>query len=172
MNIIFLDIDGVLNCEEFYKNRSSAFTADQLNEPHFFFHFDPFRISMLNDLVKSVDAKVVLSSTWRLGKTLDEMNDIFKRVGCTFEIMDFTPFPRHEGCLRGNEILFWIKENEDLVGPYYDYKSYVIIDDDSDMLLWQRPHFFQTDTYSGLTPNLCHKIKQFFKHKTFFTNDQ
>jgi HAD domain in Swiss Army Knife RNA repair proteins len=167
MNIIFLDIDGVLNCEEFYtKRKNSDLGTYPLCE------FDPFRIMLLNDLIAATDAKIVISSTWRLGRSTEELINIFREVGFVGEIIDCTPSLRHEGCLRGNEILFWIKENEDIVGPYYDYKSYVIIDDDSDMLLWQRPHFFQTDTYSGLTPNLCHKIKQFFKHKTFFTNDK
>ena len=41
------------------------------------------------------------------------------------------------------------------------------VDDDGDMLLWQQHNFFQTDNYSGLTPNICYKIKRFFTHKTF-----
>jgi hypothetical protein len=41
------------------------------------------------------------------------------------------------------------------------YGNYVIIDDDSDMLLHQAEHFFLTDNYSGLTPNTCYKIKRY-----------
>jgi len=50
---------------------------------------------------------------------------------------------------------------------YYDFYKYAIIDDDSDMLLNQEQNFFQTDNYSGLTPNTCYKIKRFATHKTF-----
>ena len=45
------------------------------------------------------------------------------------------------------------------------YNNYAIIDDDSDMLLWQKDNFFQTDSYSGLTPTTCYKIKNFFMQK-------
>ena len=45
---------------------------------------------------------------------------------------------------------------------YYDFYNYVIIDDDSDMLLNQQEHFFNTDYYSGLTHNTCYRIKRFF----------
>ena len=31
----------------------------------------------------------------------------------------------------------------------------------------QQAHFFQTDSYSGLTPNTVYKIKRFLTHKTF-----
>jgi hypothetical protein len=50
---------------------------------------------------------------------------------------------------------------------YFDFHKYAIIDDDSDMLLNQRFNFFQTDNYSGLTPNTCYKIKRFFTGRTF-----
>ena len=50
---------------------------------------------------------------------------------------------------------------------YYDFYRFAIIDDDSDMLLNQQFNFFQTDNYSGLTPNICYRIKRFFIHKTF-----
>jgi hypothetical protein len=37
--------------------------------------------------------------------------------------------------------------------------------------VWQREHFFQTDNYSGLTPNICYKIQRFFKKFNSDTDD-
>ena len=153
MRLIFLDIDGVLNCQIFYDKRIGNSYIDR--------HICRERVSWLNDLCKETGAKIVISSTWRLGRSQQEMQDILKEMGGTFEVVGCTPNLRHEACVRGNEILQYIKEHEEL-GPYYDYHDYVIIDDDSDMLLQQAHNFFQTDTYSGLTPNICYKITRFF----------
>lgn len=168
MNIIFLDIDGVLNCELYFqKERSAGIIKHPLSS------LCPERIGWLNQLCKDTAAKVVLSSTWRYSG-LEYCRQVLKEAGADFEIIDITPNLRSESCLRGNEILLWMKSNIEIIGcNHYDFHSYVIIDDDSDMLYWQKDNFFQTDAYSGLTPPLCYKIKRFFnKHNQLNTNDQ
>ena len=61
-------------------------------------------------------------------------------------------------CVRGNEIHSWIKDNEALTGEaYHDYKNYVILDDDSDMLYWQRNNFVHTSWKKGLTEEEAEK---------------
>jgi hypothetical protein len=158
MNIIFLDIDGVLNCEDFYKNRGEETRNYPLCE------IDPFRIELLNNIITEVDVKIVISSSWRHNGPIEELRNIFTEVGFKGDIIDFTPTSRCSMCMRGNEIHKWIKDNEKLLGkPYHQYKSYVIIDDDSDMLYWQKDNFFHTDAYSGLTPNMAYQIINFFK---------
>lgn len=180
MNLIFLDIDGVLNCQLFFdintgkrELRKSVKSGNLDKDDYYGSQLCLERIGWLNDLCKEVDAKIVISSTWRLGKTIEELQSIFNKSGATFEIIDKTPNLRGNGCLRGNEIYQWIYDNSEKIcgKPYYEFKSYAIIDDDSDMLLWQAPHFFKTDNYSGLTPNTCYKIKQFFTHKLFYSTD-
>ena len=180
MRIIFLDIDGVLNCELHYKSQNfnnyrdakKQLRKDVKNErierlDYYKAQMCSERIGWLNELCKDIQAKVVISSTWRMGKTIDELKEIATYCGGTFDIIDKTPFLMSDDVVRGNEIHKWIKDNESLVGKYYDYKDYVIIDDDSDMLLWQKNNFFQTDSYSGLTPNTCYRIKRFFGQPTF-----
>jgi histidinol phosphatase-like enzyme len=164
MNIIFLDIDGVLNCELFYRERTKE---ERLIESPIR-NICKDRVQWLNELCKDVGAKVVVSSTWR-HSGLKYMQEILAEAGATFEVIDITPDLRFKGSVRGNEIKLWIDENiEKLCGvKYYDYNTYAIIDDDSDMLYWQRNNFFQTDTYSGLTPNTCYRIKRFFGSKKF-----
>jgi len=151
--MIFLDVDGVLNCELFYeecKNNQSEWDV---------FCFK--RIKMLNQLCEEINAEVVISASMRKNHTLEEIRDIFYHNGATFEIISKTPIT---GYARGTEIKEWLyhnitKEKHDCT--YSSFEKYVIIDDDSDMLLNQGKHFFQTDSYSGLTPNTCYRIKRF-----------
>jgi len=161
-NIIFLDVDGVLNCQLFYKEqqeKGTKRTKENWNESQ----IDEKRIQMLNDVCESSNAVVVISASMRKNHSLEELQQIFKNVGASFKIISKTDITGYE---RGTEISKWIKENiskEKHGIYYYDYKNYVIIDDDSDMLLNQGQHFFQTDNYSGLTPTTCYKIKNFFE---------
>lgn len=160
MNIIFLDIDGVMNCEDFY--HSSRYIRDIKSYP--ISEIDPFRVEILNDIIQKTNAKIVISSSWRHGRTIEEMRNIMNEVGFKGEIIDFTPSCSCRMCVRGNEIHRWIQDNEKLIGKgYHQFNSYAILDDDSDMLYWQRNNFFHCDAYSGLTPNIAYKMINFFK---------
>jgi hypothetical protein len=169
--LIFLDIDGVLNCELSFKENyrvaknklKKAVKSKQIERLDFYkSQICSERLQWFNNLCKDLTAKVIISSSWRNGKTVEELKEIFAYAGGTFEIIDKT---QNLGYERGVEISKWLKDNikpETHGCHYYDFKKYVIIDDDSDMLLNQRNHFFQTDGYSGLTPNVCYKIRRFF----------
>lgn len=168
-NIIFLDIDGVLNCQLFFKKHYKE-TKKEISKQvkskeiyrldYYKSQICPERMDLLNNLCKETDSVVVISSTWRKGKTVEELKEILSYCGSTFEIIDKTEITGYE---RGTEISLWLKNNIKLdFGDYSLFRRYVIIDDDSDMLLNQKNNFFQTDNYSGLTPNTCYKIKRFF----------
>lgn len=172
-NIIFLDIDGVLNCQTFFETRftdykeakktlrKSVKSKEIERLDYYKAQLCPMRVVWLNELCIDTDSKVVVSSTWRKGKTVEELQEILNYCGATFEVIAKTG--ESESRVRGVEIAEWIEANvEKLLGiKYYDFCNYVIIDDDSDMLLNQARHFFHTDGYSGLTPNTCYKIKRF-----------
>lgn len=179
-NIIFLDIDGVLNCELHYKSlqfndykeakkalRKSVKAQKIERLDYYKSQICLDRIQLLNSLCVETDSKIVVSSTWRSGKSIQELQDIFNYCGATFEVIDKTP--HCESRVRGVEIQKWLHDNVHKFFDvnYYDFYRYAIIDDDSDMLLNQASHFFQTDNYWGLTPNTCYKIRNFFLHKTF-----
>lgn len=187
-NIIFLDVDGVLNHELFFKARYEKLKRNnkipmyrvvkkylrklvkskEIGTLEFYKRqFDPERIELLNNLCEATNSAVVLSASMRSRWTPLQLNRIFQHAGATFTIIDKTG--HCEDRIRGVEILNWLKENCPywFGVNYYDFYRYAIIDDDSDMLLWQQHHFFQTDNYSGLTPNICWKIKRFFNHETF-----
>lgn len=165
-NLLFLDIDGVLNCQLHYESTKDLNKHDMTREEYKDMHLCKNRIKWLNELCAETDTAVVISSTWR-SDGLEEMQKVFKRNGATFEIIGTTPYC--DCRVRGVEIKMWLEGNvEDIFSvKSHNFYRYAIIDDDSDMLLNQGPHFFQTDTYSGLTPNTCYRIKRFLTHKTF-----
>lgn len=161
IKIIFLDIDGVLNSHKWYHERLSRQT--DLDE------FDPNCVSLINKLTDVTGAKIVLSSSWRRGKSLNELKQLFKDVGITGELIGKTPILSflcdienyHYSVPRGNEIKAWIEINRYALNSK-DFKlQYVIIDDESDMLYWQRNKFVQTNHDIGFTEsdyNKCLKI--------------
>lgn len=64
------------------------------------------------------------------------MPDIFKAVGIKASIFDVTPYTKSR--IRGEEVQAWLDKQTE---PY----TYVILDDDSDMLESQLPYFVQTN---------------------------
>jgi len=186
-NIIFLDVDGVLNCQLFYTKRYNHLTRHD-NIPlykvvkkhlkklvkrkeigrmeYYKSEMCSDRMSWLNALCEETNSAVVLSASMRGRWTPLELNRIFQYCGATFTIIDKTPRTGYE---RGTDISLWLKDNcmYWFGVNYYDFYRYAIIDDDSDILLNQQFNFFHTDNYSGLTPNTCYKIKRFFTHETF-----
>lgn len=116
---------------------------------------DPLAVQLFSKLVKEVDADVILSSTWRKHFNIEEFNKCIASVGGTFKIISRTSW---DDCrIRGVEIHQWLEKNVE----ERDFNKYVILDDDSDMLLNQRNNFFHVDGYCGLTPNICYKVKRF-----------
>ena len=157
MKIIFLDIDGVLNSEKWYQER---FDINLKTYP--ICEFDPLTIEQLNLLTDKTNAKIVISSTWRMGRTIDELKNIFKKVGIKGEIIGVTPYLTFNdgyGVERGNEIKRWIDLNcvrwwdkiFDEKEKNITLESYVILDDDPDMLLEQKDNFVRTSWRDGLT---------------------
>ena len=162
MKIIFLDIDGVLNSDLHYQQ------VDR-NLPYEKKSFNIQLVNNLNSITDKTGAKIVLSSTWRKNRSLDDLKELFKRVGITGELIDKTPVLEFDPVVdmsvpRGCEIQLWINENKNLLSTnILNWKDYVIIDDDSDMLYWHRKNFFQTDRTVGLSPILTYKIINFLK---------
>ena len=152
MKIIFLDIDGVLNCQSMHTDKDDTIIGTIKGK------ISKRCLDSLNNLVEETCAKIVLSSTWRSD---DDCEQYLYDIGLKAEIIGKTP---HLGkySLRGNEIRAWIMDNYHIIGKYdNEFNSYIILDDDSDMLLWQNDNFFHCDNYSGLTHNIAYKAKRF-----------
>lgn len=160
MKLIFLDIDGVLNSDLWYQKQKDK------EKTTFAYHLDPHCILQLNKIITKTGAKIVISSNWRKRYSQEKLTKAFEQVGFEGEIISMTPnlTSGNKDMIRGNEILKWCRENEATIGcRYVDYKTYAILDDNSDMLYWHRNHFFQTDRYCGLTPT---KAAEIIRHLT------
>ncbi len=142
--IIFLDVDGVLNSKKFFKeSRRTSYDIEDI---------DIKAVRVLNTIIEKTNAKVVISSTWRIHEYA-YLIDTLNRLGFKGEIIDKTPSHKHP-CVRGNEIYDWMfyhRELLDIDRFIEEYKNYIILDDNSDMLLWQKDNFIQTDMETGLT---------------------
>lgn len=141
MKILFLDYDGVINSTEYFRNR-----PDEDNRPHPLSEFDPIAIGHLNQICLQTGSKVVVSSDWRHGKTIQELQNILYKCGFVGEIIGVTQSLSHHGnyIVRGNEILKWIEDNNDV-------EEYLILDDTNDMLLRQKDNFIHVDRSVGIT---------------------
>ena len=125
--MIFLDIDGVL---------APIRRWDRYGD------LDPACIQVLNDIVASGGADVVVSSTWRHGKTVAELQEMLEAHGFTGSVLDKTPSDL-PGADRGEEIAAWLADHA--VG------GYVIIDDHANMGEL-RAHLVLTHPAHGLQP--------------------
>lgn len=178
MKVIFLDIDGVLNSQDWYKRRErypAPRTMDQYHEKE----FDPEAVKLLQRIIKKTGAKIVLSSTWRLHE--ENVEAVKKFAG--IDIMYTTPrMPRPSGTSveyyeRGKEIQAWLDEWNKHCYPNpakptangyianENITRYVIIDDDTDMLPEQAEQFFNTDNRFGLTEPIAKEIIWYLNKK-------
>jgi hypothetical protein len=107
--VVFLDIDGVL---------APIRRWDRYGE------LEPACIAVLNEIVASARADVVISSTWRHGRTVAELQAMLEAKGFTGRVVDKTPIGA-PGAERGDEIAAWLAEHA--------MGGYVIIDDHVDM---------------------------------------
>ena len=155
--IIFLDIDGVLNHEQWFcwrhYNINNGTNLKEIYKSQGYTDRESFLLSMidersvanLNHIIKMTDAEIVLSSSWRSNSDDDnkETNNILKIKGLIKEFFDVTPYC---GKKRGGEIEQWLKQQDD------EYViNYVIIDDDADVLDNQKDNFVNVDSFVGLT---------------------
>lgn len=61
MKVIFLDIDGVLNCEQTYIDRKEKMQQ----EKKYILDIDEEKVQLLGKICEATEAKVVLTSSWR-----------------------------------------------------------------------------------------------------------
>lgn len=159
IKVIMLDIDGVLNSEKSLHRRVKMHKNKELDYAEVYYPVCPM-VSYFNKIIEHTQAKIVISSTWRLFHPLEGIDyskptrfqlglrDIFKKQGVLGDIIDVTPQTKLSG-YRGNDIKEWLNNNK--------VDRYVIIDDNSDMLEEQMPFFVKTDFQDGLTEEQANK---------------
>lgn len=155
LKIIFLDYDGCINHEIFYRDRANHWNK-AFERPYPLSEIDERCVDLLNYIIQETGAKVVISSSWRHGRSVQELQNILEQLKFEGEIIDVTPsfstYGDDEKC-RGDEVAKWIADNEELIGcKPEEYKNWVALDDDNDFLPQQKNNFIWVDPYIGITP--------------------
>ena len=141
---IFLDIDGVLNTANYQTWRQ--LWGKEISDLHGHL-FSPPAVRNLQRLLKWTNAKIVLSSSWRMDG-LEAIRQMWKERDMPGEIYDVTPYVNARAYpvgTRGVEIQKWLDEKG---GECY---AFVIIDDIDDFLPEQKQNIIMTDFRRGLT---------------------
>lgn len=136
MKIIFLDIDGVLCCHRVSHGMGERGLMEVL---------DPVGLRWLDGLTATGEVKIVISSTWRIGHDKCFFPSIFGVAGYMNLSISLHEDWRTEDLpgVRGIEIDAWLSKHDDI-------ETYVILDDDSDMLEHQMDNFVKTDGKDGI----------------------
>ena len=119
MKIIFLDVDGVLNCD---KSRSRCGNI---------FGVDRDKVERLAKIVDQTGAKIVLTSTWRTSldcelKPLDKYGRyLIKYLWQYGNLKIFDKTGDYSVWCRGAEIITWLEDASD-----FDIESWIVIDDE------------------------------------------
>lgn len=148
IKVIFLDIDGVLQT----RRSSRAF-----NDMGILSVLDPVGVKFLDTICgEDPSIKVVISSTWRLGRTRSDFSVIFGALGAinlkralywgagdvVGDSNDFKTL-NLKG-IRGDEVEEWLARHPDV-------EEYVILDDDSDFHEYQKSRLVQTSYDVGIS---------------------
>ena len=165
MRIIFLDFDGVLNSHQsaqwyFDQDKKEVWTeylgsADKElvgYEKRLCFYAC---LNLKTILDEYPDVRIVVSSTWRRGRSVEKLTEILRyhKVFIEDKVISRTPILNKE---RGYEIQQWLEENPTI-------EDFVILDDDSDMVSYlDTPHFIQTDGKVGFDYLAMEKVDKYF----------
>jgi hypothetical protein len=138
MKVIFLDIDGVLNSDETPNPRTLPYIIDER------------LLARLRDLLERCQAKVVLTSSWRIDP-----------IG--LYAAKYWNVPFHDVCPdmpdkpRREEILAWLKQHPTVA-------RFVVVDDEDDEL--DDLPLFQPSAKTGLTAECVAGIEKFLAGET------
>lgn len=117
--ILFLDVDGVLNCQTTTETSPSGMIG-----------IGDVQLNFLKELIDETDSLIVLSSTWRLEfdenfnpKTDDAKYLIEKLNGKNLKIYDMLRKEMNQYDSRGTQIVDWISEHP-------QFKKFLILDDE------------------------------------------
>jgi Swiss Army Knife RNA repair-like protein len=136
--VIFLDIDGVLNCDKTPNPRKFPYVVDKR------------LLARLKKLLNQTRAKIVLSSSWRL----DPVGLLAAKY---WDVPFIDTLPDIPKKTRRDEILSWLSNNPQVT-------RYAIIDDEDDEL--DDLPLFQPSSETGLTTEIAAGVRRYLGGKT------
>ena len=138
MKVIFLDIDGVLNCDKTPNPRKLPYVVDKK------------LVTRLRKLLDRTGAKVVLTSTWRIDPI-----GLYAAKHWHVPFMDAVPdMPKRP---RREEILTWLKQHPKV-------SRYVVINDEDDEL--DELPLFQPSSKTWFSPEIVRGVERYLSGKT------
>jgi hypothetical protein len=138
MKVIFLDIDGVLNCTKTPNPRKFPYIVDEK------------LLARLRRLLDRTGSKVVLSSTWRIDPI-----GLFAAKHWGVPFIDVCPdLPKSP---RRQEVLSWLPHSPKVA-------RYAVIDDEDDEL--DELPLFQPSSATGLSPEIVRGVEKYLSGKT------
>lgn len=138
MNIIFLDIDGVLN------SRNKLIEVyNKTHKPHsgYSYPFDEICLENLKLLVQNTNSKIVITSTWRKYSVgIDTLLKKLKEYNLDTEVIGYT------------KVLNTTREEEikEYLSTCQEISNFIILDDDKDFTELY-PFLTKTNNQFGLT---------------------
>ena len=108
-NVVFLDIDGVLVCPQ-----------NKLSDKHEGLEFDSASVNVLKEILDKFDAKLIITSSWRINKSLEQLQELFRFYGLSSYVLDKLP-----------DFVDYM-ERENAIKSYVNLKgisNYLILDD-------------------------------------------
>lgn len=138
MNIIFLDVDGVLNSLDYAKK---IYETDKVSRSCYDFPFDPRCLNNLKNLVNETNSYLVITSSWRIHSIGREiLLSELKKYGLDTRVIGYTDILH---TTRGEEVKAYLEKlGKDV--------NYIILDDDNDFLGLEE-YLIQTRFENGLT---------------------
>jgi hypothetical protein len=155
--IIFLDVDGVLNC----------WSTTRVLPGNYLF-VDTRKVLRLRDIVERTGAQIVLSSTWRCTESVSDkmaysrLVEEFKRLRCPLWI-DCTPIIPVVN--REKEIQAWLSQHPEVT-------DYVILDDYWQELMEEIEHLVICDEATGLTKKEAERAVAMLNNEKYVVEDE
>lgn len=137
MKVLFLDIDGVLNSEAWYRARPEGPWTEARE-------IDPEALWLLKATVAMTGCQIVVSSSWRIGRTVDELRNVLPGL----PVIAKTPVTT-TGKVRGDEIAAFLQQHPEVT-------AHAIVDDNSDF--HDDQPLIRTEWKLGLRPRHCERI--------------
>ena len=156
--LLFLDIDGVVNTIMIYTSPQGTPRSTICRDGFYFelcnledgYVSNKQAVAWLSKLCKEYDLDIVITSTWLIGGSVDEIREALYNSGLDRGIQVISGINTLLHCGRGLDIEHWL----DTKGYDPDRTVMVILDDDRDMVGLKTDYtkyLIQTDTYVGFT---------------------
>lgn len=191
-NVLFLDMDGVLNCnyltrkwfDNKYKELESSLefnTTEEIQKEarkqfsEFTCHYEeyifPELASLLREVIEAVDLKIIWSSTWRTlkrYKNIEDTRKMFDRRGLIGEaLLGYTPefhFPYDfpNGYRGRMDEIYYFMQHNDLEITFQDRLAVI---DDMNMKGLEKfgIKFFRTDVEFGITKKIRDEMIKYYR---------